>query len=96
MAVDTLFLIAINEDGTFTSFTTLPEELPTANRVATTYDVYQTCKQIADNFDTQILVDRITKAVVSALNPPQETVQDKVKEALKKRNINPESVEPVN
>jgi hypothetical protein len=58
--------------------------------------VYQACKQIAENFDTQILVERITKSVVGALNPPVEQVQEKVKDALKKRNINPESVEPVN
>ena len=94
--VETFFVIEVNSNGSFTSSNKLPEVAPEAARLATTYDIYQACKQITDEFENQILVERITKAVVAALNPPQETVQDKVKDALKKRNINPESVEPVN
>jgi Icc-related predicted phosphoesterase len=89
--VETYFLIAVNGDGTFTSYSQLPEEPIQAARVATNYEVYQTCKQIAEEFETQILVDRITKSVVNTLMPPQPTVADAVKDKLKERNINPES-----
>jgi Icc-related predicted phosphoesterase len=89
--IETYFLIAVNEDGTFTSFSKLPEEPLEAAHVATNYEVYQACKQIAEEFETQILVDRITRSVVNTLMPPQPTVADAVKDKLKERNINPES-----
>jgi hypothetical protein len=95
MPVQTYFLVAVNEDGSFTTYTELPEEPLEKVATATNYDVYQSCKQIAQEFDTQLLVERITRAVVGSLAPKQETVPDRVKEALKKRNIEPESVQPV-
>jgi hypothetical protein len=95
MPVQTYFLVAVNEDGSFTTYTELPTEPLEKVATATNYDVYQSCKQIAQEFDTQLLVERITRAVVSSIVPKQETVSDRVKEALKKRNIEPESVQPV-
>lgn len=89
--IETYFVVAVNTDGTFTTYSQLPEEPIQANHLATNYEVYQTCKQIAEEFDTQILVDRITKSVVNTLMPPQPTVADAVKDKLKERNINPES-----
>lgn len=91
---ETYFLVVVNQDGTFTTYAEIPSELPEVARRATNYEVYQTCKSIAEEFDTQILVDRITKSVVGTLMPPQPTVADKVTEKLKDRGINPESVTP--
>ena len=93
-SVETFFLLSINEDGSLTSYTTLPEELPEAKRQATTWDVYQTAKQIVEEFDRKMLVDQVVQGVVGALMPPTQSVQDKVKDALKERGIDPESVTP--
>jgi hypothetical protein len=96
MAIETYFLVAVNDDGTFTTYTELPAEPLIAAKKATNFDVYQSCKQIAQEFDSQILVDRITRAVVASLMPPKEpTTSDKIKDALKERGINPESKQPV-
>jgi hypothetical protein len=95
-SVETYFIIHVNTNGSYTSSTAWPEQAPDVARVATTFDVYQACKQITAEFEAQILVDRITKSIANVLNPAVPTTQDKVKEALKKRNIKPESVEPVN
>jgi hypothetical protein len=91
---ETYFLVVVNEDGTFTTYAEIPSELPAVTRRATNYEVYQTCKSIAEEFDTQILVDRITKSVVGTLMPQTQTVADVVKDKLKERGIDPESVTP--
>ena len=92
MAVETYFLLTVNEDGTLTSYTEIPEEPPEQNRVATNWDVYTTAKQIVEEFDRQLLVDRVVAGMVKALTPPPvETPADIVKDALKERGIDPES-----
>jgi hypothetical protein len=92
MAVETYFLLTVNEDGTLTSYTDIPEELPEQKRVATNWDVYTTAKQIVEEFDRQLLVDRVVQGVVNVLMPPAPpTSSDKVKDALKDRGIDPES-----
>lgn len=97
MAVETYFLVAVNEDGSFTTYAELPEEPIEREKIANNYDVYQACKQIAEEFESQILVERITKAIASALVPPAPlTTADRIKDVLRERGINPESVEPVN
>jgi hypothetical protein len=95
MSVETYFLVAINEDGTLTTYAELPENLPEIKRQSTTLDVYESAKQIVDEFDRNLLANKVVNALLSALNPPQETVQDKLKEKLKERGINPESITPV-
>ncbi|CAB4137706.1 hypothetical protein UFOVP325_68 [uncultured Caudovirales phage] len=92
MAVETYFLLTVNEDGTLTSYTEIPEELPEQKRVATNWDVYTTAKQIVEEFDRQLLVDRVVQGVVNVLVPQAApTPTDKVKDALKERGIDPES-----
>jgi hypothetical protein len=91
--VETLFLIAIGTDGSLTSFGEVPEDMPKPNRLANNLDVYQASKQIVDDWESGMLVDRITRSVLAAINPPApQSVPEKLKEALKDRNINPESV----
>lgn len=91
---ETYFLIVVNEDGTLTSYAELPETLPERARVATNWDVYANSKQIAEEFDRQLLVDRITQSVINAMTPVTATTAQKVKDALKERGIDPESIKP--
>lgn len=95
MAVETYFLLTVNEDGTLTSYTEVPAELPEQKRVATNWDVYATAKQIVEEFDRQLLVDRVVQGIAGLLAPaPVATPSDKVKDALKERGIDPESATP--
>jgi hypothetical protein len=94
MAVETFFLITVNDDGTLTSQTELPTEAIEAKRVATNWDVYATAKQIVEEFDRQLLIDRVVTGVVAQLTQPTPTPSAKVKDALKERGIDPESIAP--
>lgn len=92
--VETYFLITVNTDGTLTSYTDIPSDLPAVERKATNFDVYEAAKQVVQEFDNQLLADRIARLVVSQLAPKVESPADKIKDALKERGINPESVAP--
>lgn len=93
--VETYFLVTVTPEGGFVTYTKLPEEELEAVRQATTADVFNVSKQIAQEIEQSILVDRIVNTLAQAINPPQpETVSDKVKDALKERGIDPESVTP--
>ena len=93
--VETLFLVAVNTDGTFTAMLEHPETLPEVKRAPTSFDVYQTSQQIVKEIDAQILVERLANTVVALFTPPQEeTVADKVSEKLKERKVKPEDDAP--
>jgi hypothetical protein len=93
--VETYFLVTVTPEGGFVTYTKLPEEELEAVRQATTADVFNASKQIVQEIEQSILVDRIVNTLAQAINPPQEaTVSNKVKDALKERGIDPESVTP--
>jgi len=85
------FLVTVEDDGTIT---TLPTTAPTAGlaRTATTYDVFQTCKELCTEIETHILVNRIAQTVVASLTPisPSAEIPLKIKDALSDRGITTE------
>jgi hypothetical protein len=87
---ETYFLVTLNEDGSITTQGDIPAELPTANRKPNNYDVYQTSKQIVEEFESSMLADKISSKILSVLAPQDVSVSDKVKEALKERGVTPE------
>jgi hypothetical protein len=86
--VETYFFISINKDGTLGTMADVPETLPERERSATNYDVYQTSKQIAEEFEQTLLARRVAQEVASMLTPPADSVSDKVKDALRERGVN--------
>ena len=88
---ETYFVITINSDGSFTSGDTIPEEV---NRSASTLDIYNVSKQIVNEIDQQLLTERIVNALAPILSPPAQDVPATLKEKLKERGIDPESVSP--
>lgn len=96
--VETLFLVTVNEDGTLTTYAEIPEKLPESARVATNWDVYQASKQVTEEFDTNMLANKVAQTVLQALAaqaPQGPSVPSAVKEKLKERGIDPESITPV-
>jgi hypothetical protein len=92
--VETLFLVTVNEDGTLTTYGEVPAELPETARIANNYDVYEAAKQIVDEFEMNLLANRVASTVISALQPQGPSVSDTLKEKLKERGIDPESISP--
>lgn len=92
--VSTYFVVLMNEDGTLTTWNSVPENLPTDSRPANNLDIYTASRQIVEEFQNQLLADRVARQVLSAIAPKTPKVSDKVSEALKERGINPESITP--
>jgi hypothetical protein len=88
--VETFFIAVLNSDGTIATMPAMPEEGLTSSRTVTNYDVYQTAKQIVEEFESSFLAEKIARTVLNALNPEVASVSDKVKEALKERGVTPE------
>lgn len=89
--IETMYLVTVNTDGTFTTYGEMPTEALEPQRPATTYDIYQTSKQIAADVDAQILADRVTNSVIKALQPSTPpTPSAAVMDALKERGITPD------
>ena len=82
------FLITVEDDGTITT-TPTPSSPDGLARTASTYDIFQTAKELYTEIETRILVDRIADAVISGLNPTSLTAQipSKIKDALNDRGI---------
>jgi hypothetical protein len=90
--VETYFFLTVNSDGSIGTYADVPAELPERVRSSNNFDVFQTCKQIAEEFEQQVQADRIARAVAAAIAPKAEpTVSEAVANALKERGITPEA-----
>jgi hypothetical protein len=87
MKVETYFIAAVGEDGRIITMPEMPEENIDASRPVTNYDVYQTAKQIVDEFESSVLAQKVAEVVVGLLNPAELSTADKIQEALKKRGF---------
>lgn len=87
MKFDTYFIAAVSEDGRITTMPEMPEDGIEAVRPVTNYDVYQTAKQIVEEFESSVLAQKVAEVVVGLLNPAEQSTADKIQEALKKRGV---------
>lgn len=79
------FSVVINEDGTLSTHVFPASD--TVARQATTYDIFGCCKELVDDIETQLLADRVSKAVIAKLMPPtpEEMAKVRIAEALANR-----------
>lgn len=93
--VDTVYVVSVYEDGTFSAALEQPEKPIEIKRPATIYDVLSISQALVKEIEHAQLTDRIMLSLVQLLQaaaPPAPA--DAVKEALKERGIDPESVTP--
>jgi hypothetical protein len=90
--IETYFLVAVAKDSTLMTYSKLPEEMPTVERQANNYDVYQAAKQIVDEFEQTMFANKVAQIVMSSMGvTPEVPVSDKLKDKLKERGIKPEN-----
>jgi hypothetical protein len=83
----TQYLVTVNDDGTIsTSATPVGEGI---ERQATTFDIYQSSKELVSEIDNSLLADRIASLVAMRLQPIDTTAEIKAKiiDALSDRGI---------
>lgn len=94
MEAEYFYLVVRGVDGSLVTYTELPEEAVNAVRPATAEDTYQTSRQIVDEIERSDLAMRVSNIILTQLQPKPEQVSDKIKDALKERGIDPESIAP--
>lgn len=95
MEAETFYIVVRGIDGSLVTLTEVPEEGLVAQRVANTGDMYETAKQIVHEVDTNDLAMRVANLVAGHLVPKEApSVPDRLKDALKERGIDPESIVP--
>jgi hypothetical protein len=78
------FTIIAHEEGGVTTVTSTEG----VSRKATTFDIYQACKEIVSDIESLMLADRVTKSVVAALTQtPEDQTKEKLRSALSERGI---------
>lgn len=91
--IDTVFVVSVFTDGTFSANLEQPDEPIPVKRTATVYDVLSISQALVKEIESSQLTDRIVLSLLQVLQaaaPP--TAADTVKDALKERGIDPESV----
>lgn len=79
------YIVTINDDGSIST-----ESVDTDKgvaRKASTFDIYQTSKELVSEIESQILSDRVARKVVAALQPKDSSaeVREKIMDALNDR-----------
>jgi hypothetical protein len=83
------YVVTIQDDG---SITTEPTEVTEGiTRQATTFDIYQTSKELVSEIEQRLLADRVAGAVARLLQPVDASaeIKSKIIDALSDRGINP-------
>jgi hypothetical protein len=89
VTVYSAYVVVLNEDGTLSTTLVKPGSPVFFDvvRATTTYDVFTTSKELANEIESQVMADRISKAVVARLIPadPSTEAKARIAEALADR-----------
>lgn len=80
MTAQAAYLVIIEENGSIT--TEIVKDRKKTQRDATTYDIYESSKELVSDIDSHLLADRVAQKVVALMKPVDQT------EELKTRLIN--------
>ena len=85
--VQLAYTVGINLDGSI--FTEPVPASENVQRLATTFDIYQTSKELVSDIEAQLLADRVAKLVVANMQPKDAASEIKAKiiDALSDRGI---------
>ena len=90
--IQAAYTVGIRIDGTV--FTEILEPSENIQRKATTFDIYQTSKELVSDIESHLLADRVSRTVLAALQPKDdaEIIRARVLDALNDRGIEKPSV----
>lgn len=83
------FTITALSDGSLKTTVEEADEINKIDRTATTYDIYQSCKEISSDIESIMLADRVAKTVLSVLRPEDSAkeLKERLLSALSDRGI---------
>ena len=85
--IQAAYTVIIRSDGTIVTDIVEPNE--GVQRKATTFDIYQTSRELVSDIESQLLADRVARTVIANLQPKDNVAEfkEKLKNALSDRGI---------
>jgi hypothetical protein len=85
--IEAAYTVVINADGTMSTHLHPADEA--TRRQATTYDVFGCSKELVTDIESQLLADRVARALAPLLQPKDESeeIKAKLRSALSDRGI---------
>lgn len=85
--IQAAYTVGIRLDGTV--FTEIIEPNEVIQRKASTFDIYQTSKELVSDIESQLLADRVARTVLANLQPKDSAAElkEKLLNALSDRGI---------
>jgi uncharacterized protein len=87
MEAETYFIAVLAKNGQVITLPEMPEDGIQAERPVTNYDVYETSRQVVEEFNNSLLAQKVAEMVIAGMNQPAPQVSDKIKDALKERGF---------
>lgn len=87
LEAETYFIAVMAKNGQVLTLPEMPEGGINAERPVTNYDVFETSRQIVEEFNNSLLAQKVAEMVIAAINPAPPQVSDKIKDALKERGF---------
>lgn len=83
------FSITALSDGSLRTTVEEADEINRLSRSATTYDIYQSCKEIVSDIESMLLADRVAKTVLAVIKPQDSAkeLRERLMSALSDRGI---------
>jgi len=81
------YTVIVDRDGSI--HTQVSEPTDNVARKANTFDIYSTCKDLVSDIESQLLADRVARAVVASLQPTDgaKELRERLISALSDRGI---------
>ena len=81
------YTVTVDEEGRISTQVEDADEINKLARTATTFDIYQTSKELVSDIESHLLADRIAKIVVDKMQPKNaaEEIKEKIISALNDR-----------
>lgn len=90
--IDYAYTVIVDTNGLIRTQIAEPDE--SVRRKASTFDIYQTSKELVSDIESQLLADRVAKTVLANIQPKDNSAELKAKilDALSDRGIETPSV----
>lgn len=81
------YVVIVDDEGRISTQVEEADEINKLQRTATTFDIYQTSKELVSDIESHLLADRVAKIVVDKLQPKSaaEEIKEKIISALNDR-----------
>lgn len=81
------YTVTVDIEGRISTQVEEADEINKLGRTATTFDIYQTSKELVSDIESHLLADRISRIVVEKLQPKNaaEEIKEKIINALNDR-----------